>query len=275
MPFGCVTLGDKKDYNQPSEVTDRYDLGQVIKTWVKHPNILQLVDVYVTRKEYFIFLELATGREVFDWILDQGYYSERDTSNVIRQVLEAVAYLHSLKIVHRNLKLENLVYYNRLKNSKIVISDFHLAKLENGLIKEPCGTPEYLALGPAGCAHRSCPARLSGNPPFYEEVEEDDYENHDKNLFRKILAGDYEFDPPYWDDISQAAKELVTRLMEVDQDQRIAAEEAISHEWISGNAASDKNIKEGVCAQIEKNFARAKWKERFEAGCSRLSVVVT
>uniref|UniRef100_A0A5F8HFC9 CaM kinase like vesicle associated n=1 Tax=Monodelphis domestica TaxID=13616 RepID=A0A5F8HFC9_MONDO len=287
MPFGCVTLGEKKDYNQPSEVTDRYDLGQVIKTeefceifrakdkatgklhtckkflkrdgrkvrkaakneiiilkMVKHPNILQLVDVFVTRKEYFIFLELATGREVFDWILDQGYYSERDTSNVVRQVLEAVAYLHSLKIVHRNLKLENLVYYNRLKNSKIVISDFHLAKLENGLIKEPCGTPEYL-----------------GNPPFYEEVEEDEYENHDKNLFRKILAGDYEFDSPYWDDISQAAKDLVTRLMEVEQDQRITAEEAISHEWISGNAASDKNIKDGVCAQIEKNFARAKWKK--------------
>lgn len=47
----------------------------------------------------------ATGREVFDWILDQGYYSEKDTSNVMRQVLEAVAYLHSLKIVHRNLKV--------------------------------------------------------------------------------------------------------------------------------------------------------------------------
>ncbi|KAF1565723.1 CaM kinase-like vesicle-associated protein, partial [Eudyptes schlegeli] len=341
MPFGCVTLGDKKDYNQPSEVTDRYDLGQVIKTeefceifrakekttgklytckkflkrdgrkvrkaakneiiilkmrvlgpggllchWakrgppltppslcrVKHPNILQLVDVYITRKEYFIFLELATGREVFDWILDQGYYSERDTSNVIRQVLEAVAYLHSLKIVHRNLKLENLVYYNRLKNSKIVISDFHLAKLENGLIKEPCGTPEYLAPEVVGRQRYGRPVDcwaigvimyilLSGNPPFYEEADEEDYENHDKNLFRKILAGDYEFDPPYWDDISQAAKELVTRLMEVEQDQRITAEEAISHEWISGNAASDKNIKDGVCAQIEKNFARAKWKK--------------
>uniref|UniRef100_F7E1X1 CaM kinase-like vesicle-associated protein n=1 Tax=Monodelphis domestica TaxID=13616 RepID=F7E1X1_MONDO len=314
MPFGCVTLGEKKDYNQPSEVTDRYDLGQVIKTeefceifrakdkatgklhtckkflkrdgrkvrkaakneiiilkMVKHPNILQLVDVFVTRKEYFIFLELATGREVFDWILDQGYYSERDTSNVVRQVLEAVAYLHSLKIVHRNLKLENLVYYNRLKNSKIVISDFHLAKLENGLIKEPCGTPEYLAPEVVGRQRYGRPVDcwaigvimyilLSGNPPFYEEVEEDEYENHDKNLFRKILAGDYEFDSPYWDDISQAAKDLVTRLMEVEQDQRITAEEAISHEWISGNAASDKNIKDGVCAQIEKNFARAKWK---------------
>ncbi|KAM6170565.1 caM kinase-like vesicle-associated protein [Rhynchocyon petersi] len=315
MPFGCVTLGDKKNYNQPSEVTDRYELGQAVKTeefceifrakdkttgkmhtckkfqkrdgrkvrkaakneigilkMVKHPNILQLVDVFVTRKEYFIFLELATGREVFDWILDQGYYSERDTSNVVRQVLEAVAYLHSLKIVHRNLKLENLVYYNRLKNSKIVISDFHLAKLENGLIKDPCGTPEYLAPEVVGRQRYGRPVDcwaigvimyilLSGNPPFYEEVEEDDYENHDKNLFRKILAGDYEFDSPYWDDISQAAKDLVTRLMEVEQDQRITAEEAISHEWISGNAASDKNIKDGVCAQIEKNFARAKWKK--------------
>lgn len=55
----------------------------------------------------------ATGREVFDWILDQGYYSERDTSNVVRQVLEAVAYLHSLKIVHRNLKVRSRVVAQR------------------------------------------------------------------------------------------------------------------------------------------------------------------
>lgn len=58
-----------------------------------------------TRLMWTSHLFSATGREVFDWILDQGYYSERDTSNVMRQVLEAVAYLHSLKIVHRNLKV--------------------------------------------------------------------------------------------------------------------------------------------------------------------------
>lgn len=315
MPFGCLTIGEKKDYHNPSDVTDKYDLGQIVKSeefceifrakdkttmkmytckkflkkdgrkvrkaakneililkMVKHPNILQLVDVFETKKEYFLFLELATGREVFDWILDQGYYSERDTSNVVRQVLEAVAYLHSLNIVHRNLKLENLVYYNRLKHSKIVISDFHLAKLENGLIKDPCGTPEYLAPEVVGRQRYGRPVDcwatgvimyilLSGNPPFYDESDDDDYENHDKNLFRKILAGDYEFDSPYWDDISDSAKTLVARLMEVDQDQRLTAQEAINHEWISGGAASDKNIKENVCAQIEKNFARAKWKK--------------
>lgn len=50
----------------------------------------------------------ATGGDVFDWILDQGNYTERDAANVIRQVLEAVAYLHSLNIVHRNLKVGSI-----------------------------------------------------------------------------------------------------------------------------------------------------------------------
>lgn len=67
------------------------------------------------------------------------------------------------------------------------------------------------------------PCSLSGNPPFYEEVEEDDYENHDKNLFRKILAGDYEFDSPYWDDISQAGEEMASMWAE----QRAVRREAL------------------------------------------------
>lgn len=54
-----------------------------------------------------VFACSATGGDVFDWILDQGNYTERDASNVIRQVLEAVAYLHSLNIVHRNLKVHS------------------------------------------------------------------------------------------------------------------------------------------------------------------------
>lgn len=46
--------------------------------------------------------------------------------------------------------------------------------------------------------------RLSGNPPFYDEGDDDDDDSHDKNMFRKILTGDYEFDSPYWDDISDS-----------------------------------------------------------------------
>lgn len=63
---------------------------------------------------------------MFDWILDQGNYTERDASNVIRQVLEAVAYLHSLNIVHRNLKVRSdvlslffIIKENRIKTLNI------------------------------------------------------------------------------------------------------------------------------------------------------------
>ncbi|XP_041955187.1 caM kinase-like vesicle-associated, like isoform X2 [Alosa sapidissima] len=315
MPFGCLALRDGRTYHSPTEITDKYEIGQVLKAkefcelclakdrqtdkvyvckkffkkdgrkvrkaakneimilkMVNHPNILQLIDAYETKREYYIIQELATGGDVFDWILDQGNYTERDASNVIRQVLEAVAYLHSLNIVHRNLKLENLMYYTENNHSKVVLRDFYLSKFENGSITEPCGTPEYLA--PEVVArHRygrpvDCWAvgvimyiLLSGNPPFFDETEEEKTDLHNRIIFCRIVAGDFEFDSPYWDDISPAAKELVCRLMEVDQMLRITAQDALWHEWIAGNGASEKNLKDGVCAQFEKNFAKAKWRK--------------
>uniref|UniRef100_UPI0037E8A4BD caM kinase-like vesicle-associated, like n=1 Tax=Semicossyphus pulcher TaxID=241346 RepID=UPI0037E8A4BD len=315
MPFGCLALRDGRSYDSISDVTDKYEIGQVLRAkefcelclakdrqtdkvfvckkflkkdgrkvrkaakneimilkLVNHPNILQLIDTFETRKEYFIIQELATGGDVFDWILDQGNYTERDASNVIRQVLEAVAYLHSLNIVHRNLKLENLMYYTENNHNKVVLRDFYLSRFENGPITDPCGTPEYLA--PEVVArHRygrpvDCWAvgvimfiLLSGNPPFYDETEEENTDLHNRIIFCRIVAGDFEFDSPYWDDISPAAKELVCRLMEVDQMLRITAQDALWHEWIAGNGASEKNLKDGVCAQFEKNFAKAKWRK--------------
>ncbi|XP_077464530.1 caM kinase-like vesicle-associated, like isoform X1 [Stigmatopora argus] len=315
MPFGCLALRDGQTYDSISDVTDKYEIGQVLRAkefcelclakdrqtskvfvckkflkkdgrkvrkaakneimilkLVNHPNILQLIDTFETRKEYYIIQELATGGDVFDWIQDQGNYTERDASNVIRQVLEAVAYLHSLNIVHRNLKLENLMYYTENNHNKVVLRDFYLSRFENGPITEPCGTPEYLA--PEVVArHRygrpvDCWAvgvimfiLLSGNPPFYDETEEENTDLHNRIIFCRIVAGEFEFDSPYWDDISPAAKELVCRLMEVDQMLRITAQDALWHEWIAGNGASEKNLKDGVCAQFEKNFAKAKWRK--------------
>ncbi|XP_078394448.1 caM kinase-like vesicle-associated protein [Cetorhinus maximus] len=106
---------------------------------------------------------------------------------------------------------------------------------------------------------------LSGNPPFYDESEDEENESHNRAIFRKILAGEFEFEAPYWVDISGAAKDLVCRLLEVDQEQRVTASEALAHTWISGNAALEKDLKLGVCAQMEKNFAKAKWKKAIRA----------
>ncbi|XP_023691065.1 uncharacterized protein [Paramormyrops kingsleyae] len=244
----------------------------MILNMVRHPNILQLIDTFETRKEYFIMQELATGGDVFDWILDQGNYTERDASCVIRQVLEAASYLHSLSIVHRNLKLENLIYYTENNHNKVVLRDFYLSRFENNGITEPCGTPEYLAPEVVARRRYGCPIDcwavgvimfilLSGNPPFYDETEEDDTDQHNRILFRRIVAGEFEFDSPYWDDISPAAKELVCKLMEVDPMLRVTAQNALTHDWIAGQGASEKNLRDGVCAQFKKNFAKAKWRK--------------
>ena len=66
---------------------------------------------------------------MFDRIVEKGSYSERDASDLIRQVLEAVSYLHSLGIVHRDLKPENLLYMCPDDDARIMLSDFGLSKM--------------------------------------------------------------------------------------------------------------------------------------------------
>ncbi|KAF2975972.1 hypothetical protein EK904_012700 [Melospiza melodia maxima] len=73
---------------------------------------------------------------------------------------------------------------------------------------------------------------LCGYPPFYDE--------NDSKLFEQILKAEYEFDSPYWDDISESGK-------------------------IAGDTALNKNIHESVSAQIRKNFAKSKWRQAFNA----------
>uniref|UniRef100_A0A8C4NK79 CaM kinase like vesicle associated n=1 Tax=Eptatretus burgeri TaxID=7764 RepID=A0A8C4NK79_EPTBU len=250
--FSCKRFR-KRDGRRVREIARNE--AQMLKM-IKHPNILQLgvLSGYS-----------ATGKEVFEWLLELGRYSEQDASLVLHQVLAAVSHLHSLGIVHRDLKLETLMYHTRNGDTNIVLTDFHLAKMEGRRIREPCGTPEYLA--PEVVAKKKYGRPVDcwavgavGKPLHFMWKCADDHTNHDKSLYRQILAGNYEFDSPYWDEISDAAKDLVSKLLEVNQEQRMTAKEALAHEWTCGKAALDKDIKSGVCAQIKRNFAKRRWK---------------
>jgi calcium/calmodulin-dependent protein kinase I len=100
-------------------------------------------------------MELLTGGELFDRIVQKGSYSEREASELIKCVTLAVSYLHSIGIVHRDLKPENLIYLNNDASSPIKITDFGLAKFKSTHDKKSgtnintmttaCGTPGYVA----------------------------------------------------------------------------------------------------------------------------------
>ncbi|XP_015435981.1 PREDICTED: calcium/calmodulin-dependent protein kinase type 1 isoform X1 [Dufourea novaeangliae] len=211
-----------------------------------HPNIVQLLETFEDKHKVYLVMELVTGGELFDRIVEKGSYTEKDASGLIRQILEAVDYMHEQGVVHRDLKPENLLYYSPHEDSKIMISDFGLSKMEDsGIMETACGTPGYvapevLAQKPYGKAVDVWSIGvisyilLCGYPPFYDE--------NDAVLFAQILKGEFEFDSPFWDDISDSAKDFIHKLICVNVEERYTCKQALAHPWISGNAASNKNI---------------------------------
>lgn len=236
---------------------------------VRHPNIVKLREMYDDKTRLYLVMELVTGGELFDRIIAKGSYSERDASGLVRQVLEACDYLHEMGVVHRDLKPENLLYFSPDEDSKIMISDFGLSKMaeESDIdhLGTACGTPGYVApevlrRKPYGkavdCWSIGVIAYilLCGYPPFYHD--------NDTELFQQIMHGEYEFDSPYWDEISESAKDFIRHLMELDPQKRFSCRQAIEHPWISGGVASDKNIHGNVSEQMKKNAEKIKrrWK---------------
>ncbi|XP_006877282.1 PREDICTED: calcium/calmodulin-dependent protein kinase type 1B [Chrysochloris asiatica] len=236
---------------------------------VSHPNIVALEDVHESPSHLYLAMELVTGGELFDRIMERGSYTEKDASHLVGQVLGAVSYLHSLGIVHRDLKPENLLYATPFEDSKIMVSDFGLSKIQAGnMLGTACGTPGYVApelleQRPYGKAVDVWALGvisyilLCGYPPFYDES--------DPELFSQILRASYEFDSPFWDDISDSAKDFIRHLLERDPQKRFTCQQALQHLWISGDAAFDKDILGSVSEQIQKNFARTHWKRAFNA----------
>ena len=96
-----------------------------------HKNIVQLFDVFYDNKHVMLVMEMLAGGELFDRIMANGAYSERDASKHFRKLTLALNFMHGQKIIHRDLKPENLVLKDRSINSDIKISDFGLSKILN------------------------------------------------------------------------------------------------------------------------------------------------
>jgi len=187
-------------------------------------------------------MELVTGGELFDQIVSKGTYSETDAALIIKQILEAVEYMHQNGIAHRDLKPENLLVTGPTNNI-IKVSDFGLSK-DYGAdsLKTACGTPDYVAPEVLKGGHYDNTVDiwsigvisyilLCGFPPFYG--------NDDQEIFNKILKADYVFPSPDWDTISDDAKEFISAILILDYTSRPSAEQCLGAPWIANNCSSE------------------------------------
>ncbi|UZO29188.1 uncharacterized protein OCT59_022675 [Rhizophagus irregularis] len=177
------------------------ELGVLKK--VDHPNIVKQKDLYESKEGVFIITELASGGELFNQLLLKGSYTERDAANLVKQILEGVAYLHDHEIVHRDLKPENLLFKDKTDNAKLMITDFGLSKImkdDNDILMTACGTPGYVApeiLLQTGHGKAVdiwslgviAYILLCGYTPFWGEDQ--------VTLFENIKAGIYEYEEDY------------------------------------------------------------------------------
>lgn len=246
----------------------RTEIGVLLR--LSHPNIIQLKEIFETDTDIALVLELVTGGELFDRIVERGYYSERDAAHVIKQILEAVAYLHENGVVHRDLKPENLLYADLSLDAPLKIADFGLSKIidDQVTMKTVCGTPGYCApeilrgnaYGPEvdmWSVGVILYILLCGFEPFFDP-------RGDQYMYSRILNCDYEFVSPWWDDVSLNAKDLVSKLIVLDPHKRLSVREALQHPWVLGKAARFSHM-DTAQRKLQEFNARRKLKAAMKA----------
>ncbi|XP_031719653.1 serine/threonine-protein kinase DCLK1-like isoform X1 [Anarrhichthys ocellatus] len=227
---------------------------------VKHPNIVLLIEEMDTYSELYLVMELVKGGDLFDAITSSSKYTERDASCMLFNLASAIKYLHSLNIVHRDIKPENLLVFEHQDGSKsLKLGDFGLATVVNGPLYTVCGTPTYVApeiVAETGyglevdiwAAGVITYILLCGFPPFSGSGE--DQEAHFEQLSRAQL----DFPAPYWDSVSETAKDLITGMLQVEVDQRYTAVQVLDHSWVNDDGVSENKHQLPVAGKIKKHF---------------------
>lgn len=219
---------------------------------LQHRHIVNIAEVIETKTHMWIVMECAEGGNIYDRIVNLNHFSEQGASKIIKQVLKAVHYMHSYGIVHRDLKLENLLLMSNDPDSDVKITDFGLAAelnfdgykpdesmrmkkatpIHEGYVGSPiCMAPEvasrHATYGPQcdiwsiGCMTFEL---LEGAPPFNASSVAE--------LFRLIQAArGPSFQDQAWECISKDAQDIVSSMLQKKPEDRLSAREALHHDW--------------------------------------------
>ncbi|XP_077458098.1 MAP kinase-activated protein kinase 2-like isoform X2 [Stigmatopora argus] len=215
------------------------------------PHMVRIISTYENlhkgKKCLLIVMECMEGGELFCRIQARGNqaFTEREASEIMRDIGSAIEYIHRMNIAHRDVKPENLLYTSKASNASLKLTDFGFAKettVHNSL-QTPCYTPYYVApevLGPEKY-DKSCDMwslgvimyiLLCGFPPFYSNTGQ----AMSPGMKQRIRLGQYKFPKPEWEDVSEEAKELIVQLLKTDPNERMTISQFMSHSWIRSNA---------------------------------------
>ena len=213
---------------------------------VSHPNIVNIYEIFEDNKKYYIITELLDGGELFEFITNQGTFSETDAAILMKQILQGVNYLHSQYIVHRDLKPENIMLISKPNSAKkysLKIIDFGTAiQIHPGQkINKFIGTSYYIAPEVLAenynekCDVWSCGVimyiLLCGYPPFNGSSNVD--------IFHNIQYSQPMFNAEEWKDVSPSAIELIKNMLNKNPNKRYTAEMCLDHKWFKENEIED------------------------------------
>lgn len=248
---------------------------------IQHPAVVGLKDVFESRAQVVLILELVSGGELFDFIAEKENLLESEAIEFMKQILEGLGFMHSKNIAHFDLKPENIMLSDKASpHPRIKLIDFGLAHLfsPGEEFRSTSGTPQYIAPEVINSEPLSTAADmwsigvityilLSGLSPFQDHTDED--------TLRNILSMKYEFDERYFSMTSSLAKEFIQKLLVKSPSERMTAEESLLHPWIkpiTRKQAAKRNRSSINMKNFKKFNARRKWKMSFNMVwiCNRL-----
>ncbi|KAG1381766.1 hypothetical protein G6F60_001109 [Rhizopus arrhizus] len=202
-----------------------------------HPCIIQISKVYEQDDIMYIVMEYGKNGDLFESVASYQF-KEYEVKIIFDQLAHATAFLHEQNIVHRDIKLENVVIFDREKLI-VKLCDFGLSTFmrPGKPLETNCGTVMYAAPELIDCPNGYGKevdvwslgvllfTALVAFTPFSQKSEA---EEHKKETIKQIKRGDFNFDYPVWNKISHEAKDLIRKMMTVDKSQRYTIKQVIA-----------------------------------------------
>ncbi|CDW77508.1 protein kinase domain containing protein [Stylonychia lemnae] len=246
--FGKVTLGIHKLTGKQvaiktvdkSLMKDEYQKKKVLQEVhllkkVRHQNVIRLLEVFESPKHLLMVMEYAGGGDLLQYVKKRRRLEEDEARKIFKQVVYGLAHCHCRSVLHRDIKLDNILLDNE---GEIKICDFGVSRIikKNQRITEQCGTPAYIApeiISDSGYEGFNADvwslgvllyAMICGTVPFKAQNMHD--------LHQIITSGSFQYPPQIEPLLSDESKDLINKMLVLDPNERISIPEILSHQWM-------------------------------------------